>query len=520
MPDIPSHKRKITVKPVGKAPLPVSAADVGAGARGAGLQAVGKGVGDIGNVLFQIKQEQLALSDAINETKANAYIDSEKKSFNTYMSETDPNIIEGQPSAWELESEKSFNRLRDNIAELPFSDKTQELINAKLEALAIIRDTDIRRIQSEVLVRQTKAFLPENLKKAIASGDSILIADAFSIFNRNRKRVWGSDQAVADEVLREAVREGMMERAAIKPERTWSFVDTELKARAKGKKAFEEFALLSNTDLETIRDYADSTIKANRTAKKIEQDQKDDEIGDTFLDLLINKLEPTKPQLTFDKIVASKEMSFDAKSAWLTRLQTFDNYSESELKEAFTDKGEVLAEIYDKIDDETLTDELDTMVGKGLSPTTAQRIKKEVREPYEKDTDKLFKNIFGWSPELGYPNELAAFLYEKTLRDWKEEIKRQNATGEKIIEIGRSVARPYFIEHLQKTMTGQESDIARMVELALGEESEKTEPEVKPKEDEGPKTYQEFEDEVARLKKIDMDKAKAFYDAWIDKFSE
>ena len=103
---------------------------------------------------------------------------------------------------------------------------------------------------------------------------------------------------------------------------------------------------------------------------------------------------------------------------------------------------------------------------------------------------------------------------------WREEIKKQGATGEKIIELGRQIARPYFIEHLKKTMMGQEADISRMVDLALGELPVKTEevemPE--PKEDEGPATIQDFEDEVARLKAIDMTKAKAYYDAWINKY--
>lgn len=286
--------------------------------------------------------------------------------------------------------------------------------------------------------------------------------------------------------------------------------------------AMEAIAASSFSEKEknTLRNQARTAINRRRTEAKLEQDQKDAKYGDTFLELLDNKLEPDKPQLTFEMISNAKEMSFDARTAWFTRLMVFDNYSEGELKEAFTDKGEVIADIYDKIDAGTLTDELDTMVGKGLSPTTAQRIKREIRQPYEKDTDQLLKRIFGWSPELGFENDLSSFLYEKTLRDWKEEIKRQDATGEQIVEIGRSIARPYFIEHLKKTMTGQEADIARMVELALGEEVEKTEPEVKPKEDEGPRTYQDFEDEVARLKNIDMGKARAFYDAWIDKFTK
>jgi hypothetical protein len=283
-----------------------------------------------------------------------------------------------------------------------------------------------------------------------------------------------------------------------------------------------EASSLSSTDKEKMDDEIDTDENAMEVQNKLAIKQKDDLIGNEFLDLLTNKLEPAKPQLTFDMINAS-ELSFDAKSNWFTKLRTFDNYSENELKEAFIDKGEVLADIYDKIDDGTLTDELDTMVGKGLSPVTAQRIKGEIRKPFEKDTEQLFKRIFGWSPELGFKDDFASFLYEKSLREWQAEIKEQDATGEKIVEIGRSVVRPYFLEHLQKAMPSDE-DITRMVELALGEETQKLdtpkpiESEIPKREPSEPEDYPSFRAEVSRLKGIDRVKAKEYYDAWIGKF--
>lgn len=279
---------------------------------------------------------------------------------------------------------------------------------------------------------------------------------------------------------------------------------------------------IQGTKRTTLRNAIDAAEKSSVTAKNLRQKQIDDEVGNEFLSLLINKLMPDKPQLTYDEISSNPDMSFDAKTQWLSRLMTFDNYSEEELKDAFTDHGDVIADIYNKIDSGTLTNELDMMVGKGLSPFTAERIKKEIREPFMERTDKLFKTIFGWSPELGFQNDLSSFLYLQTERQWRQEIKKQNATGENIVTIGKQIARPFFIEHLKKTMMGQEADISRMVDLALGELPVKTE-ELKapePKEDEGPASVQDFMDEVARLKRIDMTKAKAYYDAWQDKFKE
>ena len=265
--------------------------------------------------------------------------------------------------------------------------------------------------------------------------------------------------------------------------------------------------------------------KAKQTQIKLAIEQKDNEIGDGFLELLMNKLEPGKPQLDF-KMIVDSELSFDAKKEWFIKLRTFDNYSEEELKEAFTDKGEVLAEIFDRIDNNTITDDdIRNQVGKGLSPNTAQRIIKERRQPFEKDTEQLFKRIFGWSPELGFKDDFAGFLYEKALREWDAEVKEQKATGEKIIEIGRSIVRPYFLEHLQRTMASN-TDMTRMMELALGEETEKLktpkpiESEEPIREPGEPLTTIDFEREVSRLKGIDMKKAREYYDAWIEKFQE
>ena len=286
-----------------------------------------------------------------------------------------------------------------------------------------------------------------------------------------------------------------------------------------------EKSQLDEEEKRSLENAVTAAERAKQTQIKLAIEQKDNEISEGFLELLINKLEPNKPQLDF-KMIVDSELSFDAKKEWFIKLRTFDNYSEDELKEAFVDKGEVLADIFDRIDNNTITDDnIRNQVGRGLSPNTAQRIIRERREPFEKDTEQLFKRIFGWSPELGFKDDFAGFLYEKALREWDAEVKEQKVTGEKIIEIGRSIVRPYFLEHLERTMAS-DTDITRMMELALGEETEKIKP-PKPIEAEEPMrepgeplNIVDFEREVSRLKGIDMKKAREYYDAWIGKFQE
>lgn len=483
----------------------------GEGAVGA---AIGQGILTIAGALQKrsarrraIEENRQRMLDIRSSVTANSFITTainENIAFRNTNADT---------KTWPKDLQERLDRVESQIGTLDMSEDARLLANTKFQAeseealsRSLIAETDRDR-------EDTRDAIITDVVEQYTNGTAQDQKDAGRRFLEIAPTLMDENEARA--TLKTAIMAGQKARS----ENAVSGVHA--MAEAGNFEAARELAknpIIPEPQQTTLRSMIDSAENSVRTANKLAQDKRDDEIGDAFLKLLDNKLDPTKPQLTFEMISRSTEMSFGAKSAWFTKLQVFDNYSEGELKEAFIDKGEVIADIYDKIDAGTLTDELDTMVGKGLSPTTAERIKREIREPYEKDTDKLFKNIFGWSPELGFENDLSSFLYIKTERDWREEVKRQDATGEKIVEIGRSIARPYFIEHLQRTMMGQEADIPRMVELALGEEVPKTEPEVLPKEDEGPRTRQDFLDEVARLKAIDTTKAKAFYEAWAEKF--
>ncbi len=256
-----------------------------------------------------------------------------------------------------------------------------------------------------------------------------------------------------------------------------------------------------------------------------QQDRVDEELTGQFSERLRFLLEPDEGNPpTFEEIDASA-MSVEAKDKMRTRLRVFDNYSEGELEEAFTDSGNVIADIYDRIDKGEITTatQIKDEIGKRLHPDTANGIIDDMQKPYQKDTEQMFKRIFGWSPELGFKDDMAPFLYGKAYREWKAEVKKQDAIGEKITEIGRRIVRPYFIEHVQRTMPIKE-DIPRIIELALGEEFEEEPlPEViteniKFLETKEPDDEKDFEDTVGRLKVTDMKKALKYYNKWQEKF--
>ena len=112
----------------------------------------------------------------------------------------------------------------------------------------------------------------------------------------------------------ENVKKDIMNRAAVRPKLIKDFIETELKARAKGKKALDEFELLSNADLEALRDYtksigektvSDSEIAVNAAIVDAYSRIRD---GDVDIDTMIDAID-TNPDISDkDKLVAAEKI--------------------------------------------------------------------------------------------------------------------------------------------------------------------------------------------------------------------
>lgn len=124
-----------------------------------------------------------------------------------------------------------------------------------------------------------------------------------------------------EETLKEAqklqvenVKKDIMNRAAVRPELIKDFIETELKARAKDKKAFGEFNLLSNSNLEAIRDYAnsvgekavsDSEITVNAAIVDSYGRIRD---GDVDIDSMIDAIDADPTISDKDKLLAAEKI--------------------------------------------------------------------------------------------------------------------------------------------------------------------------------------------------------------------
>jgi len=252
--------------------------------------------------------------------------------------------------------------------------------------------------------------------------------------------------------------------------------------KIKGDK-IEGFDKLTPDDVLRLRNMANSTI----TQAKMGIKQKDDAIGMQFFNLLINKMEPTKPQLTFD-MIAQSNLSLDAKMEWETRLRVFDSYSESELAEAFQDKPTIMAKILPAVARREITDpatELKPLIGKGLSPETYASIVKDDyfwTDYWFKESDDFLKRNLGWSSkDEVFMHPEGSISYDAALRELRKAVMTENLRGQDIEKKATEIGLPYLIDYWRNILTLEEERILKMSSRLMGEGlPEKIPPETKP----------------------------------------
>lgn len=192
-----------------------------------------------------------------------------------------------------------------------------------------------------------------------------------------------------EETLKEAqklqidnVKRDLMDRAAANPQLITSFLDAELKERKKGKKGLDEFKLLSNTELESIRDYAgsvgeksvtDSTIAVNAAiedsyAKII---NKDTDITSMIAEIQANPaISEEDSAKAADKIVTFFSKWNSAKVADVTNDDVYDELLQaSELVERGAMSPAAFEELYADKKGELDSDDQRTMRSKDIVAT-------------------------------------------------------------------------------------------------------------------------------------------------------
>lgn len=265
MAKIPTLIRRITPSArVGGVEIPTDIADVGQGIEARGLAALGKGISGLAGAIAQI-------AEAEGVSQASTMMGQANSKMRLLQTELKNN---NNPDTYEAE----FDRILEEIKGLtPMSNIGAKIFNTRLEQAIPSWKTDVEILG--LLKRQDLiqgAYIGDR-NKAIASGN-LDEANRLTIEAKNKTGAVTPEQAATHlienkklvaEVLKENAIQAQKNLAVVNPEVVKTAASLELKLRKEGKKPSQEFALLSNTDLESIRDYANSVGEKAKSDSKI-----------------------------------------------------------------------------------------------------------------------------------------------------------------------------------------------------------------------------------------------------------
>ena len=276
-----------------------------------------------GEVLFELGRREFV---AKNSLAVNAAVESRSlaklKMQEFIKNNPDPDtwdegvrkILEEQGGIYAQQRFNSETQKEQEIEQRAFKDK----LNMEVGIAAVAQN-----IENDI------AISGKNLIDVVSNDDGTPdaaadILEQQKLYQEALERKYEKDIAAIhmEETLKEAqeqqvenVKKDIMNRAALRPELMISLIDTELKSRAKGKKALnKEFTMLDNIDLEAIRDYAksigeksisDSEIAVNAAIVDAYGKIRN---GETDIDSLIDAIEADTTITDEDKLTAAEKI--------------------------------------------------------------------------------------------------------------------------------------------------------------------------------------------------------------------
>lgn len=323
MPDLPSYHRKITPQPVGKAPIPLAAADVGAGKIGRGLQWLGKGISDIAQSLFAIDEDKQRIRDnallasadsnrndqiakSIDEARRMTFSDIVQFDMFREQAEADLNAIE----------QASLKKLSRRAAE-DFSNFTKNNRQSALRQIEnIVWQKEIEFQQNETGRQYTNLF--ERMAGSGFSIEDMYKSPSLDIIEEGMSPYWrvGELEKYRDQMLVDAlINTGRYKDAKDLVQATESFTSTEKKsrldyakvaeARAKREKAEYLKLMQEQTSRQMLADLWDGKLTDPQViTNAVRLDYISDTDGKYLRNALLN---PEPPRLNLKSLATVKQ---------------------------------------------------------------------------------------------------------------------------------------------------------------------------------------------------------------------
>ncbi len=305
------------------------------------MATLGRGVSNLGSALAQIAQAEGTSQFATARAQSNKRIQEfelETKAIN------DPSIF-GAGLQAAIEEMEAF-RPKSSIGSKMFDDFLAEQTPAWEAGVEVLRFNKIKEIAVGADIANFAAAIA-NIDPDLAREQTEESRATGVISNEQAAKRILTIPGLIDGVIQKKIKQGQMDLAVTNPEFVKTAVTLELKARKAGDKGIDEFTLLTNTDLEDIRDYAGTVGEKKTTDSAIAVDTATEDNyskiikGETDISSMIAAIQ-ADPVISEDDSIkaADKIVTFFSKWNSLEKTESTKDSAIISMEDAVTDLTE------------------------------------------------------------------------------------------------------------------------------------------------------------------------------------
>jgi hypothetical protein len=393
-----------------------------------GVERTGQALMGLGATLFEIQKRKTTLIDTRSELQAsNLY----RNALANNMKFRESN----SPDLWSKNLQEEMEKVKNQVSVLPFTDNARSLVSTKLFGsgqgenrisgefdvdLAQTETASVRRIKDD-----TQALAISDYQDAWATADTNTVEGKAAIAESRRKldnaffangkyESSGVEKARYKQVLRIAEEQGIKKRnqnaisgwedkIALDPIEALTALESVKSLRQQGKNAFIPSSLLSDKDVEDLLDYGRSRIRIQEAEFKKEQEQYQNDIGNTALDLLTkNKFDEASAIIKNSQLDPTGEAG---KMAWFRNIEWFSENFKEDIPDVDVDQS-VRQDLFNKA----------IMTWYGAYKNLNQDLFSAIKD--KSINTKTFNEVLKMSKE-GVPEEQAALLKSELITDPK-----------------------------------------------------------------------------------------------------
>jgi len=440
-------------------------------------------VGAIGDILTELGKRKVDMQNKLGLSNVDAAMEEAEIGYNTIAPQTP---LEKRPELLR----KYINFAMSSLGQQRFTPEARKLAENKLKIWSETLQVKAAAQDIKDLGRETTARLSDAYMQALIKGDPVGIEEKKAMLADHLADVMTPTEAklymqnLEGDALKQRkqnIIQQLENRAATDPQAIIDAIDEELRLKDR-KRGNPEFASLENTDLVTLKKYANGIISQRQN---ISEQNREAAIENAYAQMLqAHKLgQPIDLIQLITDVQNNPDISDKDSNIFATKIISF---FETLTTGRLQDDPYVLAETTQKVAENKITDaQIRDLYGHGLSPITGEKIIAQRGRLYEnhyyKEAENYLRIAFGWSANQGFVDTMTGRTsgpyYQAARNDWiswieknEDRIEGGQIKPEEIVRQAKIISGPYLAKYLYEEKALSLEDIIETIDLSTGME--------------------------------------------------